>query len=255
MAGGLAPRTIQRGVARDSLADLGASSACSDDTPANTSQTTASGGSESADAELLGVCNIPPYRGAGGVTVVHGDVTQPSGWDRQTSSTSSKPTCHTDPLTGLNGSKPSNVEFTAQADSGVQLNESLTRSAKSPGIYLTLLHTLLRCRSFSYRPYPQFSDLDYTLKGTYRRAALPRYGDESVAFIQTIDVSKLLGGRFPDFPTYLVLIQQGKYVMLLAFDPESTSFQARGMEPYVASALASLAGQPFREEYPQVRTP
>jgi hypothetical protein len=97
--------------------------------------------------------------------------------------------------------------------------------------------------------------LDYTLKGTYRRAALPRYGDESVAFIQTIDVSKLLGGRFPDFPTYLVLIQQGKYVMLLAFDPESTSFQARGMEPYVASALASLAGQPFREEYPQVRTP
>jgi hypothetical protein len=255
MAGGVGPRAMQRSVVGRHLANLDTASACSPDTPASTNHTTVSGRSGSVDDELLGVCNMPPYRGAGGVTDAHGDVTQPSGWDRQASSTSSKPTCQTDPLTGLNESKPSIVEFTAQADSGVQLDESLTRSPKSTAIYLTLLHTLVRCRSFSYRPYPQSSYLDYTLNGTYRRASISRYGDESVAFIQTIDVSQLLGGRIPNIPTCVVLIRQGQYVMLLAFDPDSSSFQAKEMKPYVASALASLAEKPFREDYPQVRTP
>jgi hypothetical protein len=257
MAGGAAPRAIQRSVADGSPANLDSQSACSADAPASTSQTTVSSRSGSVEAELLGVCNIPPYRGGAGVTVVHGDLTQPSGWNLQTSSNSSKPTCQTDPITGLNRSKPSDVEFTAQTFSAVQLNESLTHSPKSLGIYRTLLRTLVRCRSFSYRPYPHISYLDYTLKGTYRRTALPRYGDESAAFIQTIDVAQALKGRMriPNILTCVVLIRQGQYVMLLAFDPGSSSFQAKEMKPYVASALASLAGKPIREEYPQVRTP
>lgn len=255
MAGGLAPPVLQRSVAGNSLADLDTSSTCSNDPPASTSRATVTGGSGSAEAELLKVCNIPPYRGAGGVTHVHGDVRQPSGWVHVTSSTSLRPTCETDLFAGLYGTNPSSAEFTAQADSGVELQESLTHSPKSSGIYLTLLHIFVRCRSFSYRPYPQLPNGGYTLTGTYRRAVLPRYGDESGAFIQTVDVSRLLDGRIPNFPTCLVLIRQGQYVMLLAFDPDSSSFQAKQMEPYVAAALASLAGHPIREEYPLVRTP
>ena len=140
MASGLAPRAIHRSVANGSLTDLDASSSCSNDTPANTSQSTVSGGSGSVEGELLGVCNIPPYRGAGGSTDVHGDVMQPSGWVVQVASvTTKKPTCESEPLAGLNGTDPASAEFVTQTDSGVQLDESLTHSPKSSEIYLSLL--------------------------------------------------------------------------------------------------------------------
>jgi hypothetical protein len=215
----------------------------------------------SSPPELLGASGIPPYRGAGGITAVHGDVTESSAWviNRQASELGydpqQSPTCETALTTALNGVKNVGVTYDSQADGGVQLTEVVATDDQPSSLYRSVVRSLARCRTFSYRPHPNFPDGGYVLHGTIRRVELRSYGTESSAFIQVIDDSALLGKGFPNLPIGASVIQYKNRVMLLAFNPDESSFSARQLEPFIVAALAALNGEPLHETYPQVRVP
>jgi hypothetical protein len=209
--------------------------------------------------QLLGTSNLPPYRGSGGITNEHGNVTEPSSWiiDNQANgpapNLSVTPTCATEPTTALNGANPVGVTLDALADTGVQLTEVVATSNHSSKLYHSVIDSFRRCKDFSYRPHPNFPHGGYVLHGTIRAVILPKSKGESSAFIQIIDVSALLGSHVPNFPTGVSVIQFRNRVVLLAFHPDVSSLSAGQMEPFIVAALAALGGNPLHESYPQVQ--
>jgi hypothetical protein len=204
--------------------------------------TTTSHGPVGADlkGDLLSSCEIPPY----GKSVVNG------GWSAAQGTTPFSVTCPAADLSKVPSLGFASTIFSPDSTSAPELFEQLVDSTTGGSEYTGLLKTLKHCSTFV----PQIA----SRHGTLRTISLPRYGEQSQGFLQSIPfnlgplpsaVAKFDRGHHltsaPTKGTLLtgsVLIHRGRYLLVVAFFPSTSRFTASQLKPYIEPALAKVPG-------------
>jgi len=135
------------------------------------------------------------------------------------------------------------ISFVPQANSGPELFEQLLYSPSAAREFQAVKSEIGQCRSFEVSlpqsPYPPF-----TASATLTPLALPTYGDESVAQLQTIKTliknPLICSGSTANLLIGSVLVRKGDYLILVALFPSACTFHVSQLSPYLRPALAKI---------------
>ena len=148
----------------------------------------------------------------------------PSGWQIDTSGNGEADNCSTDPLLKMPSAGSASVTFSRVQNTAIELFETVVYSSTAETTYAEVRKNLADCKTFT--------DVG---PGTLTPLVWPVYGDESVAYLQTINVAQLSIQLQLGF----VVVRDGNYLCYLALFP-SGPFDPAQLQALIPRALAKI---------------